>query len=198
MELTELKHKSLQFELSGADEEQGIFEGYASVFGVLDSDGDIVDRGAFTKTIAEGMAKDGATILALHNDRLLPVGKTLELREDDIGLYIKGYISPTSMGKDVRILVRDRVLKELSIGYMVKRYTVRADARHLEEIELLEISVVTWAANSSAKISGYKGGVATGSSISELLAEGRELIARLQELGVDTPDDGAELIEIND
>lgn len=80
MELTELKHKSLQFELSGVDEEQGIFEGYASVFGVLDSDGDIVDRGAFTKTIAEGMAKDGATILALHNDRLLPVGKTLELR----------------------------------------------------------------------------------------------------------------------
>ena len=188
MELTELKHKSLQFELSGVDEEQGIFEGYASVFGVLDSDGDIVDRGAFAKTIAEGMA----------NDRLLPVGKTLELREDDIGLYIKGYISPTSMGKDVRILVRDRVLKELSIGYMVKRYTVRADARHLEEIELLEISVVTWAANSSAKISGYKGGVATGNSISELLAEGRELIARLQELGVDTPDDGAELIEIND
>ena len=102
------------------------------------------------------------------------------------------------MGKDVRILVRDRVLKELSIGYMVKRYTVRADARHLEEIELLEISVVTWAANSSAKISGYKGSVATGNSISELLAEGRELIARLQELGVDTPDDGAELIEIND
>ena len=122
----------------------------------------------------------------------------MELREDDIGLYIKGYISPTSMGKDVRILVRDRVLKELSIGYMVKQYTVRADARHLEEIELLEISVVTWAANSSAKISGYKGGVATGNSISELLAEGRELIARLQELGVDTPDDGAELIEIND
>ena len=62
----------------------------------------------------------------------------------------------------------------------------------------MEISVVTWAANSSAKISGYKGGVATGNSISELLAEGRELIARLQELGVDTPDDGAELIEIND
>ena len=113
MELNELKHKSLQFELSGVDEEQGIFEGYASVFGVLDSDGDIVDRGAFTKTIAEGMAKDGATILALHNDRLLPVGKTLELREDDIGLYIKGYISPTSMGKDVRILVRDRVLHRL-------------------------------------------------------------------------------------
>lgn len=49
-----------------------------------------------------------------------------------------------------------------------------------------------------SKISGYKGGVATGNSISELLAEGRELIARLQELGVDTPDDGAELIEIND
>ena len=51
MELTELKHKSLQFELSGVDEEQGIFEGYASVFGVLDSDGDIVDRGAFTLSL---------------------------------------------------------------------------------------------------------------------------------------------------
>ena len=44
MELTELKHKSLQFEFSGVDEEQGIFEGYASVFGVLEANGRCAQR----------------------------------------------------------------------------------------------------------------------------------------------------------
>ena len=52
MELTELKHKSLQFELSGVDEEQGIFEGYAPAPAALDSARDTPARRAFTKTIA--------------------------------------------------------------------------------------------------------------------------------------------------
>ena len=111
--MPEVMHKSLQFDVASIDEEQGIFDGYASVWDVIDHDGDVVEHGAFAYTIREGVAKDGVPILALHNDHWLPVGRTLELREDDVGLYIRGYISPTSMGKDVRILIRDKVLAEL-------------------------------------------------------------------------------------
>ena len=129
--LPEVMHKSLQFDVASIDEEQGIFDGYASVWDVIDHDGDVVEHGAFAYTIREGVAKDGVPILALHNDHWLPVGRTLELREDDVGLYIRGYISPTSMGKDVRILIRDKVLKELSIGYCVVRHVMQDGIRHL-------------------------------------------------------------------
>lgn len=209
--LPEVMHKSLQFDVASIDEEQGIFEGYASVWDIVDHDGDVVEHGAFAYTIREGAAKDGVPILALHNDHWLPVGRTLELREDDVGLYIKGYISPTSMGKDVRILIRDKVLKELSIGYCVIRHTMQGGIRHLQELELPEISIVTWAANSAAQITGYKGGTpqmaeakvsapdGAEKSVAELLAEGKDLIAQLRALGVEVPDDGAEdLIEIED
>lgn len=197
-----MEHKRLQFKALNTDQaEQGIFEGHASVWDIVDSEGDVVERGAFAKTITEGAAKDGVPILILHNDQLLPVGKTLALREDDEGLYVKGYISPTSMGNDVRILIRDGVLDELSIGYVVVRHKMEGSIRHLQEVELPEISVVTWAANSAAKITGYKGAsemcntkqappIGTEppeKSIRALLEEGNRLMAQLMALGCEPP-----------
>ena len=80
-----MEYKQIRFKADVLDEEQGIFEGYASVFGNLDSGGDIVDPGAFARTLEENF--DRIKILALHNDQLLPVGKPLELREDDKAVY---------------------------------------------------------------------------------------------------------------
>jgi HK97 family phage prohead protease len=150
----------MQFKALSVDAEQGIFEGYASVAGVVDGDGDVVEPGAFTRTLAEGFARNGVKLLALHNEYMLPVGKSLELREDEHGLYIKGYISPTSMGSDVRQLIKDGVLSDLSIGYDDQIATVDdKGVRHLKDVELYEISIVTWPANAAAKINGYKGGL---------------------------------------
>ena len=144
--------------IKSVDNDQGIFEAHAAVFGNVDSDGDIIEPGAFARTLAEGAAAGGVKILAMHNDRLLPVGKSLELREDDVGLYVRGYLSATAMGSDMRQLVRDGVIDELSIGYDPKVYEYDADGhRHLKDVELLEISLVPWAANSRAKILSYKG-----------------------------------------
>lgn len=150
-----MEYKQICFKADVLDEEQGIFEGYASVFGNLDSGGDIVDPGAFTKTLKENF--DRIKILALHNDQLLPVGKPLELREDDKGLYIKAKISDTSLGKDVKVLLKDGVLNELSIGYDTVKANYDDDGnRHLVEVTLWEVSVVTWAMNEKATIDGYK------------------------------------------
>lgn len=149
------EHKTLLFNLDEYDEEQGVFSGYASIFGNVDDGGDIVEPGAFTKTIAEGVGR--VKILALHNDTWLPIGKPVELREDSRGLYLKAKISDTSMGKDIKVLLRDGVLNELSIGYdpVVFDYDENG-IRHLREVKLWEVSIVTWAMNPLATITDYK------------------------------------------
>lgn len=153
---TKTERKTISFKTQDFDEEEGIFSGYAAVYGNVDSGGDVIEPGAFTKTIAEGWER--VKILALHNDCWLPIGRPLELREDSNGLFIKAKISDTSMGRDIKVLLRDGVLNELSIGYdpVVFDYESETGIRHLREIKLWEVSVVTWAMNPEATISDYK------------------------------------------
>lgn len=152
-----MEHKKLSFALTdykAEGKDEGVFEGYAAVFGNEDAVGDIIEPGAFANAL-----KDTSRIrlLALHDDSLLPIGKPIELSEDDHGLKIKGYISPTSMGRDVRQLLRDKVLTEMSIGYVPVRDNFDSDGvRHLHEVELEEISLVTRAANELAQVTRYK------------------------------------------
>lgn len=149
--------KTIDFELEDIDAESGVFSGYGAVFSNIDSGGDIIEPGAFTKTIAEGVGR--VKILSGHNESLLPIGIPLELREDAKGLFIKAKISDTTLGKDVKILIQDGVLCELSIGYDPVTFEYDAEGiRHLKEVKLWEISVVTWAMNEEAVITDYKGG----------------------------------------
>lgn len=150
------ERKAFSFELESADESTSEFSGYAAVFGNRDSGNDIIERGAFAKTIVEDFHR--IKILALHNDCWLPVGKPIELREDDRGLFIRGKISDTTMGRDIRTLLKDGVLSELSIGYDAIEfdYDSKQDTRHLKEIKLWEVSIVTWAMNDQARIEEVK------------------------------------------
>lgn len=150
------EHKSVSFVLETTDEQTGEFSGYASVFGNVDDGGDIVEKGAFAKTIVEDFAR--IKILALHNGNWLPVGKPVELREDEHGLFIRGKISDTSMGRDIKTLLKDGVLNELSIGYDAVDYVVDESTgiRHLKQIKLWEVSIVTWAMNDQATIDDVK------------------------------------------
>ena len=150
------QHKAVKFNLESSDENTGEFSGYAAVFGNLDDGNDIIEKGAFAKTIAADL--DRIKILALHNSSWLPVGKPLELREDEHGLFIWGKISDTSMGRDVMTLLRDGVLGELSIGYDAVDFEWDGDSgiRHLKEIKLWEVSIVTWAMNDEVTIDEVK------------------------------------------
>lgn len=150
------EYKSFKFELESADDESGEFSGYAAVFGNVDSGRDVIEKGAFSKTIREDF--DRIKILSQHNDCELPIGKPLELREDEKGLYIRGKISDTHKGRDIRTLLRDGVLNELSIGYdaIDFEYDGENGIRHLNEVKLWEVSIVTWAMNDLAKIEEVK------------------------------------------
>jgi len=150
------EHKAFKFELESSNDESGEFSGYAAVFGNEDSGHDIILKGAFTQTIAEDF--DRIKILSQHESYDLPIGKPLELREDEKGLYIRGKISNTQKGRDILTLMRDGVLNELSIGYdaVVVEFDGEAGVRYLKEIKLWEVSIVTWAMNDQAKIDEVK------------------------------------------
>ena len=149
------EYKAFKFELENSDE-SGEFSGYAAVFGNRDSGDDIIEKGAFSKTIREDF--DRIKILALHNDCWLPVGRPLELREDERGLFIRGKISDTAKGRDIQTLMKDGVLNELSIGYDAVEFDYDSEqgVRRLKEIKLWEVSIVTWAMNDQAKIDEVK------------------------------------------
>jgi len=139
------------------DAEQGIFEGYGAVFGNVDDGKDIIEQGAFTKTIAEGMSSRRIKLLTQHQDYNLPIGVPLELREDANGLWVRGKISDTAMGRDIKTLLKDGVMTELSIGYDALVFDIdQSGVRHLREVKLWEISLVTWAMNPLAVITDYK------------------------------------------
>ena len=149
------EYKSFKFELESADE-SGEFSGYAAVFGNKDRGSDIIEKGAFSKTIREDF--DRIKILSQHTDCELPIGKPLELREDDKGLFIRGKISDTAKGRDIQTLMKDGVLNELSIGYDAVEFDYDSEqgVRRLKEIKLWEVSIVTWAMNDQAKIDEVK------------------------------------------
>lgn len=149
----ELIKKIMSFKADSVDLEEGTFQGHASTFGNRDSDGDVIDKGAFNKTLGEH--GDRVKILFEHYDL---IGKPVEMKEDDHGLFVKGRISQTSLGKDVLTLMRDGVLNEMSIGFQIikKAFDKATNTNHIKEVKLWEFSLVPWGANDQALVTGVK------------------------------------------
>lgn len=145
------------FQVTDTNLEAGTFRGLASVFG---SPVDawvptIVDKGAFTKTLAA----DGKNVKILwQHSPDCPIGIPLSMQETDLGLEVTGKISMTEQGKDALTLLRDGVIDGLSIGfdpivYESVKQPDGSEMRHLKEVKLWEFSVVTFPADSNARIS---------------------------------------------
>lgn len=143
------------------DIERRLVEGYFSIFDFKDSDGDILLKGAFKKTIEENGTSGKNRIMHLYqHDPLMVLGKPMTLMEDDKGLYFKTMITDTELGTDVLKLYRDGVLKEHSVGinFVQREYSNNDDAYIVKECKMWEGSTVTWGANEMAL-----GGMAKGS-----------------------------------
>ena len=133
--------------------EAGEFAGYASVFNVRDDAGDIVLPGAFRRTLSRhGPA---AVRMLWQHEVSRPIGIWREIREDSRGLFVRGRLALSSAaGREAAELVRIGAVDGLSIGYR----TLRASrdrlrkARLLHEVELWEISLVTFPMLRSARI----------------------------------------------
>jgi len=149
--------KAIPFIVKALDEEGRTFEGLAAAFGNLDRVDDIIHKGAFTKTLVE--RGDRVRFLWQHDPRE-PLGKIKAMRETPEGLEIAGVVSETRRGKDVLALLKDGAIEGLSIGYepLVYDYSHEGekDVRHLREVRLHEVSVVTFPANEEARVTAVK------------------------------------------
>jgi HK97 family phage prohead protease len=146
-------------ELQDIDDKTGIVKGYGSIFGNIDSDGDIITKGAYTKTISE----NGNRVKYLYQHQMdKPLGKMINLYEDEKGLMFEAEIPKTQLGKDVLELIKAGVITENSVGILPMQKEGCPDGmencyRKLTEVKLYEISAVTLAANDEAMILDVKG-----------------------------------------
>ena len=139
-----MKFKSVDFKAEDLDE-KGRIVGYLSVFGNKDSDGDVIMQGAYKKTIAE--RKERIKYLWQHRSDE-PIGKFVELSEDNYGLRFVGQLSlDTTKGKDAYHFYKDGVITEHSVGFEVIKGQGQEDYYEMTELKLWEGSAVTWGAN---------------------------------------------------
>lgn len=129
---------------------EGRFAGYASIFNRLDSGGDIVMPGAFGKSLAR---KRGRIRLLFQHDPKEPVGTWESLNEDGHGLFVTGRLVPGVPRSDaLRRLIGNGALDGLSIGFRTVKASRQAGNRLLHEIDLYEISIVTFPMMEEARI----------------------------------------------
>lgn len=153
-----MEHKATTVEIKTAAD--GTFEGYAAVFGNVDSYGDIIQPGAFTKTIQERRSQ--IKILWNHDSFAPPVGKLLDIREDAYGLRVQGKLLDTPRGQEIAQGMRDGVIDSMSIGYTTikhayeQREDLGREVRLLQELKLYEFSPVNFPANEAATITAVK------------------------------------------
>ena len=137
--------------------EDGTFEGYGSIFGNVDCYRESVVKGAFSKTLKKHEQDNNPVLMLWQHSWEDPIGVWKELKEDELGLYGVGEINlDVQKGREAYSLMKQRALTGLSIGYKEVKYTDNAEVRLLEEIDLYEISPVTFPANEEARISTVK------------------------------------------
>lgn len=137
--------------------EDGTFTGYASVFGVKDRGRDIVMPGAFTKSLQTYPA-DRVKLLYQHEPNE-PVGVWSKFEEDAKGLKATGrLILETTKGREIYALMKAGAIDGLSIGYRTIRDEMdrKQGARLLHEVELREVSLVTFPMNEAATVTSVK------------------------------------------
>jgi HK97 family phage prohead protease len=170
--MTAIETKFARATLS-AVEADGTFAGYASLFGKADLGRDMVMPGAFRASLVRrGTA--GVKMLFQH-DPNTPIGVWLDIREDATGLYVKGRLTTdVERAREVLALMRAGALDGLSIGYRTVRGRTDAKTgiRHLAEVDLWEISVVTFPMLPDARVSAVKSG--------DLAATIRQAAARMR------------------
>lgn len=132
----------------------GTIKGYASLFGLRDQGGDIVQPGAFAASLASGRS---VAMLWNHDKSLPPIGVWTKVIEDEKGLYVEGRLFiDTPLAASIYASLKGGGLKGLSIGYVTKRSKKTADGRLLYDIELWEISLVNFPMLAEASVSDVK------------------------------------------
>ena len=153
--------KKLVFESEVKSDALGVFSGYASIFGNEDQGNDIVQKGAFTKSLTQRPAPKVKMLFQHKTDE--PIGVFEKIYEDQKGLYVQGRLAmKTQKGKETYELLKMGALDGMSIGFKAdpqkQGYNEnKRGVRTLKEVDLMEISLVTFPMNEQAMVQSVKG-----------------------------------------
>lgn len=173
--MNEIKTLPVEFDAKGVRND-GTFEGYASTYNNIDSGFDVVLPGAFTKSLQDRPASK--IKMLWQHDSTQPIGVWKTVIEDSRGLFVKGKIlKEVQRGAEAYALMKEGVIDSMSIGYrtLESDYT-RDGVRQLKELGLMEVSLVTFAMNEQAVVTGLKD------------FDPREMEASLREAGLSRSD----------
>ncbi len=146
-----------------------VISGYAATFHQLDAQSDLVRPGAFRTTL---LRRAGRIPLLWQHDITEPIGRILALREDARGLWFQAELPDSRRANDATALIRAGALRECSIGFVPRRVRLQAGPRPrgssprpstrrqiriVDELDLIEISLVTLAANPAARLLSIDG-----------------------------------------
>lgn len=145
-----------QLTLKDFDEGSRKVSMYLSKFDIKDSDDDIIRRGSFSKSIMERGPQSNSNrkiaFLRYHNWEK-PIGKFLELNEDNLGLYAVAQLSQSTDGMDALADYKEGIIREHSIGFRYiqdkVKYVDMGEGSYFDitELQLFEGSAVTFGAN---------------------------------------------------
>ena len=150
-----LSRKSYPMEIKEISDE-GYFSGYGSVFDVVDDWDDVIVRGAFAETL-----RRKTPVMLWQHDSANPIGVYERIHEDDIGLWLEGrLLLDIEKGREAHILLKNRAIRGLSIGFLPLAWEdemrSRKKIRVLKDIDLWEVSLVTFPANPKAVVDEVK------------------------------------------
>ena len=149
-----IQHKAVSLTLKREPDQDGVFEGYASVFGIVDQGMDVVERGAFRKSLGSRKVK-----MLWQHDMSQPIGVWDEIYEDERGLFVRGrLLKEVEKGREAMALLRAGAIDSMSIGYRTIEAVPEGDGRvrKLTEVDLFEISLVTFPMLPDAKVTNVK------------------------------------------
>jgi len=152
---SELERKFCRFD-DGLALNENVISGYASVFGLADQGGDIVQAGAYGGSLSALAASSRQVKMLWQHDPTQPIGIWDEVREDAKGLFVKGrLLAEIAKGREAQALIAAGAIDGLSIGYRTKRAEKNAKGqRLLHELDLWEVSLVTFPMLPAARVEG--------------------------------------------
>ena len=164
-----LERKFCRFDEDLSVKDGAVIEGYASLFGDQDRGGDVVTQGAYSASLARLKAEDRQVKMLWQHDPSQPIGVWDEVREDGKGLYVKGrLLEGVARAREAVELIAAGAIDGLSIGYRtVKAVKDKEGRRLLQELELWEVSLVTFPMLPSARV-GAKGETLEATTLREL------------------------------
>jgi HK97 family phage prohead protease len=139
--------------------DNGAFEGYGSVFGVVDSYDEIVAPGAFTDSLNSQKSAGKMPSLLWQHRSGEPIGVYTAMSEDNVGLKVAGQLAlKTARGAEAYELLKMKAISGLSIGFQTREdsFDRVSGIRTLKRVDLWEVSLVTFPANDASRISGVK------------------------------------------